>query len=260
MNKKDPMQKATKPKRMRRLKDPMSSVSSGQSAGGPDAHAAHMKTPERPLHDYLAEVCECTDVRKGVPLPMGTHEYGGGVNFAFFCRHASRVRLELFDQPVDTTPASWVDWTHLEQHQEIYRFAHGMIAFRRAHPILSKEHFYTDVEISWFNSQQGLPNWADPKEKQFACLIHEDEQNALCLLFNAGADGVDFRLPPVRPEARWHLAVDTSHEAPQDLFAAGKEPLWEDAQTYRLNPRSSAILLARGTNGQRWQTGLTEAK
>jgi isoamylase len=56
-----------------------------------------MKTPERPLHDYLAEVCECTEVRAGVPLPIGTHEYGRGVNFAFFSRHASRVRLELFD-------------------------------------------------------------------------------------------------------------------------------------------------------------------
>ena len=68
-----------------------------------------MNTPERPLHDYVAEVSERTEVRRGVPLPMGTHEYGGGVNFAFFSRHASRVRLELFDQPVDATPARVID-------------------------------------------------------------------------------------------------------------------------------------------------------
>jgi isoamylase len=67
-----------------------------------------MKTPERPLHDYLAEVCECTEVRAGVPLPMGTHEYGRGVNFAFFSRHASRVRLELFDLQ-EATPARVID-------------------------------------------------------------------------------------------------------------------------------------------------------
>ena len=30
------------------------------------------------------------------------------------------------------------------------------------------------------------------------------------------------------------------------VFAAGEEPLWEDAQAYHLGPRSSAILLARG--------------
>src|SRR5665647_768211 len=68
-----------------------------------------MKTPERPLHDYLAEVSEHTEVRRGVPLPFGAHEYGGGVNFAFFSRHASRVRLELFDFPVDATPARVID-------------------------------------------------------------------------------------------------------------------------------------------------------
>jgi glycogen operon protein len=79
-------------------------------------------------------------------------------------------------------------------------------------------------------------------------------------MFNAGAEAVDFRLPPVIPGARWHLAVDTSREAPQDLFAAGEEPLWEDSQTYHLSPRSSAILLARGTNYQRRQTALKEAK
>src|ERR1019366_6714504 len=109
MNKKGQIQEATQPKRMRRPKGPMSSVSSGQSAVRPDPRAALMNTPERPLHDYVAEVSERTEVRKGIPLPMGTHEYGGGVNFAFFSRHASRVRLELFDQPVDATPARVID-------------------------------------------------------------------------------------------------------------------------------------------------------
>ena len=120
-----------------------------------------------------------------------------------------------------------------------------MIAFRRAHPILSKEQFYTDAEIHWFGPQGGSPNWTDPKEKQFACLIHEDEQSALCLMFNAGADSVNFGLPPAPPGARWHLAADTSRETPRDLFSAGEEPLWKDPQTYHLSSRTSAILLAR---------------
>ena len=68
------------------------------------------KAPQRPLHDYMAEVSERTNVRMGVPLPMGTHEYGEGVNFAFFSRHASRVRLELFDLPGDATPARVIDF------------------------------------------------------------------------------------------------------------------------------------------------------
>jgi glycogen operon protein len=120
-----------------------------------------------------------------------------------------------------------------------------MIAFRRAHPVLSQEQFYTDAGIRWFGPTGGLPNWTDPNEKQFACLIQEDEQRALCLVFNAGANAVDFRLPPIPSGAQWHLAVDTFGETPNDLFAAGEEPLLQYPQTYLLKPRSSAILLVR---------------
>ncbi len=121
-------------------------------------------------------------ISRGVPMLLGGDEFRrtqGGNNNAY-CQD---------------NETSWVDWTHLEQHQEIYRFAHGMIAFRRAHPVLSKEQFYTDAEIQWFGSHGGLPNWADPKAKHFACLIHEEEQGALYVMFNADADAVDFSLP-----------------------------------------------------------------
>jgi isoamylase len=176
-------------------------------------------------------------ISRGVPMLLGGDEFRrtqGGNNNAY-CQD---------------NETSWHDWSRLEQHGEILRFTRGLIAFRRAHPILSKEQFYTEAEIQWFGPHGGLPDWADPKEKQLACLIHEQEQGALCLMFNAGADTVDFNLPSAPPGARWHLAIDTSREAPQDLFAAGEEALWEDRQTYHLRPRSSAILLARGTNRQ----------
>jgi isoamylase len=170
-------------------------------------------------------------ISRGVPMLLGGDEFRrtqGGNNNAY-CQD---------------NETSWYDWSCLEQHREIFRFTCGMIAFRSAHPILSKEQFYTDAEINWFGPHGGSPNWADPKAKQFACLIHEDDQRALYLMFNAGADAVDFGLPPAVPGARWHLAVDTSREAPQDLFAAGEEPLWENLQTYHLSPFSSAILLS----------------
>ena len=41
--------------------------------------------------------------------PWEPMNLGGGVNFALFSRHASRVRLELFDLPVDATPARVID-------------------------------------------------------------------------------------------------------------------------------------------------------
>ena len=171
-------------------------------------------------------------ISRGVPMLLGGDEFRrtqGGNNNAY-CQD---------------NETSWYDWSSLERHREIYRFTRGMLAFRSAHPILSKEQFYSDGEIHWFGSNGGLPDWADPKEKQLACLIHEVEQSALYLMFNASDDAIDFALPPVAQGTRWYQAVDTARDSPQDLFAAGDEQICTDQQTYRLGSRSSAILLAR---------------
>jgi len=65
--------------------------------------------PERELHEYISEISELTDVRAGSPMPLGTQEVAGGVNFAVFSRHASRVRLELFDHPEHKVPGRIID-------------------------------------------------------------------------------------------------------------------------------------------------------
>jgi pullulanase/glycogen debranching enzyme len=88
-------------------------------------------------------------------------------------------------------------------------------------------------------------NWADPKCKRLACLIHENGQDGLSLMFNVGTEETDFGLPPLPLGYRWPLAVDTSRLAPQDLSAAGEETLLDNSTTYHVEVRSSVILLAR---------------
>ena len=83
-------------------------------------------------------------ISRGVPMLLGGDEFRrtqGGNNNAY-CQD---------------NETSWYDWSYLEQHREIFRFTRGMIAFRRAHPILSKEQFYTDAEIHWFGPQGDCP-------------------------------------------------------------------------------------------------------
>jgi glycogen operon protein len=195
----------------------------GETADGP---VESIRT--RQIKNFLLTLL----ISRGVPMLLGGDEF----------RRTQRGNNNAYCQDNET---SWHDWSCLEEHREIFRFTRGMIAFRQAHRMLSAEEFYTDAEIHWFSPHGDLPHWTDPKEKQIACLIHEGEPCALYLMFNVGADAVDFWLPPVLPEAQWHVAVDTSRNAPQDLFAPGEEPVWEDPHTYHLNPRSSAILLAR---------------
>jgi isoamylase len=171
-------------------------------------------------------------ISRGVPMLLGGDEF----------RRTQDGNNNAYCQDNET---SWYDWSRLEQHQEILRFTRNMIAFRSAHPVLSREQFYTDSDIHWRDPQGGLPDWDNQEQNLLACLIREDERNALYLMFNAGTETVAFCLPPAPTGFRWYLAVDTAHDAPRDSFSLGDEPLCADQQIYRLSPRSSTILVAR---------------
>jgi isoamylase len=69
--------------------------------GAPSAPgtAAHLDDLER-----LLNLCEVQAVRSGVPFPLGARPRGTGVNFALFSRHATGVRLDLFDRAGAAAP------------------------------------------------------------------------------------------------------------------------------------------------------------
>lgn len=167
-------------------------------------------------------------VSRGVPMLLGGDEF----------RRTQRGNNNAYCQD---NAISWYDWTLLKKHQDIYRFTRGMIAFRRAHPVLSKEAFYTDDDIRWFSPEGGLPNWFDSQEKRLACLLLGREEQDLYLIFNAGTEAVTFALPTPSHAGEWRLAVDTFRSLPQDL---GEEVTIENQKAYRVGPRSSVILVA----------------
>ena len=141
---------------------------------------------------------------------------------------------------------SWIDWSFLEKHREIHRFTRGMIAFRRAYAVLRKPAFYTDADIQWFGPQGTTPGWGDPGRKSLACLIFGRSEADLFLMFNADTTPSDFSIPAAPGNKTWRLAVDTSRQTPEDFYEPGDEPSMQDQVSFRVEPRSSAILLARG--------------
>ena len=172
-------------------------------------------------------------ISRGVPMLLAGDEF----------RRTQRGNNNAYCQD---NAVSWVDWSLLEKHREIHRFARGMIAFRRAHPVLRKPTFYTDADVQWFGPQGATPAWADLERKSFACLIFGHAEADLFLMFNADTTTSEFSIPAASGQKIWRLAVDTSRQAPEDLCEAGKEPSIKDQVTFRVGPRSSAILLARG--------------
>jgi isoamylase len=172
-------------------------------------------------------------ISRGVPMLLGGDEF----------RRTQRGNNNAYCQDNEV---SWFDWGLLEKHREIHRFTRGMIAFRRAHPVLRKESFYTDADIKWFAPNGAAPDWADPGQKSFACLIRGQTKSDLFLVFNADTRSVDFSIPALPAGQNWRLAVDTARTAPDDLFDPGQEPSLQGQIGFRLEPRSSAILLSHG--------------
>jgi glycogen operon protein len=175
-------------------------------------------------------------ISRGVPMLLGGDEF----------RRTQRGNNNAYCQDNEV---SWFDWSLLEKNKEIYRFARGMIAFRRAHPVLRREKFYTDEDIKWFAPSGVDPNWADQGQKSFACLILGQTDPDLFILFNADTTPIDFFIPALPAGKIWRLAVDTSRPAPDDVFDAGKEPSMQGQIGLRLEPRSSAILLTDDAGG-----------
>ena len=72
---------------------------------------------------------------------------------------------------------SWFDWSLVEKHKEIQRFTRGMIAFRRAHPVLRREVFYTDADLKWF-APNGGSSQLDGRAAEILCVSHSGADRA----------------------------------------------------------------------------------
>jgi hypothetical protein len=62
-------------------------------------------------------------------------------------------------------------------------------------------------------------------------------------MFNADTRPIDFAIPAMPSNKIWRLAVDTFRSAPDDLYEPGKEPSMQGQISFRVEPRSSVILL-----------------
>jgi glycogen operon protein len=65
------------------------------------------------------------------------------------------------------------------------------------------------------------------------------------MMFNAGSEATEFRLPPPPQGRKWVLAADTQRSSPDDIREVGDEAILDDQKKYEVGPRSSVILVGR---------------
>jgi glycogen operon protein len=147
---------------------------------------------------------------------------------------------------------SWFDWSLVEKHADVRRFAKLLIEARLhvrvwegAQPRTLNE-LLRRTRVEWHGERLFDPRWDAPETRLLAASFHDpDGKFTLHAMFNAHWEARDFELPgraDGQPR-RWHRWVDTSLESPRDISR------WNEAQhvpgpRYRVEPRSTAILFS----------------
>jgi glycogen operon protein len=167
-------------------------------------------------------------IARGVPMLLAGDEF----------RRTQRGNNNAYCQDNET---SWVDWSLLQRHAAIFRFACRAFAFRQAHAVLRRESFYTGEDIQWFDPRGNYPDWFDPQQKAVACLVRGQDEPDLFLMFNADSNPIAFILPSLRTKS-WQLAVDTALPSPRD-FSGPEEDIHEPS-SYLVDSCSSVVLVA----------------
>jgi len=146
---------------------------------------------------------------------------------------------------------TWLDWTLKEKHADIFRFFQKMIEFRKSHPALRREHFFTGQATS-----RGIPDltWhgVRPFEPDFSYHSHSiafmisgdvgngEQDDDIYVILNQWREPLRFVLPYLHGKS-WYRVVDTSKESPDDFL---DEPV-HVGYVYVAQPHSSVILVGK---------------
>ena len=168
-------------------------------------------------------------------LSNGTPMFCAGDEFA----HTQLGNNNPYNQDNETT---WLDWDRLASQRDLHAFFRRMIAFRKAHPSLSRSRYWRD-DVRWYGVD-GPPDFSATSHA-IACGLAgaaEDDRD-LYLLINAWWQPLRFAIQE-GTAGEWHRVIDTAGEAPADFAAPGAEPLLT-GMALTVQPRSIVLLMRR---------------
>jgi len=189
---------------------------------------------ERIIKNFFAILC----LSQGVPMICAGDE----------CRRTQRGNNNPYLQDNEI---SWFDWSLVEQHADLVRFVRAVIDFRKRHPALRRETFFSGEpaqrglrDIEFHGSKLHCPGFQDPDSLVLAMTIAAlDEGEDIFVILNMEPAAVGFELPRV-PGRRWFRAVDTALGGSESAAEAGSEPVIT-TEGYFAAARSVVILVSK---------------
>ena len=165
-------------------------------------------------------------------LSNGTPMFRMGDEFL----HTQRGNNNPYNQDNET---SWLDWRRLDEHRDVFRFFKEMIAFRKAHPSISRSHFWRD-DVQWLGPDGPVDLSPSSRVLAFHLSGRSVNDGDLYVLINASLDPRNFRVLRGSP-GLWRKVIDTAAASPRDISISGL-PVDDSLEKVDIAPQSVVVL------------------
>ena len=161
---------------------------------------------------------------------------------------------------------SWIDWSFLEKHKDIFRFTKEIIRFRKNHPILRSDSFFkgtahngiSEPDVIWHGEIINEPDWG-VNSHSIACLLNgkyascrnDSKDNDIYMAFNASREDRTFFIPDSPSGGQWLLSMDTSKKYPDDIYEKDKEIIISE-KCYLVKSLSIVVLISDNSISQNY--------
>ncbi|MBE9061695.1 glycogen debranching protein GlgX [cf. Phormidesmis sp. LEGE 11477] len=156
---------------------------------------------------------------------------------------------------------SWFNWQLDQGARSLLRFTRKLIAFRQAHPVFSRHHWFFGreihgsgvVDIGWFNPDGTTiddRDWHDSSTRAINIFLNGAEipnldsrgqrilDDSFLLFFNPSEQRLDFTVPASVNAQKWQVLLDTSD--PEGFVEEGK--IYKRDQVAVVKARSLVVL------------------
>ena len=196
---------------------------------------------EKLREQQIRNVATILMLSRGVPMFVGGDEM----------RNTQRGNNNAYCQDNEI---GWFDWSLPDKHADLVRFWRRIIEFRKKHPALRQNAFYTGElnerglkDVTWHGTKLNSPGWGDSQARALGfTLAGCDDDPDIHVMMNMYWEPLDMEVPVIAGR-QWARTVDTSLPSPSDIADPGKEVLFT-AQSYRVSPRSIVVLVNKPAN------------
>jgi glycogen operon protein len=197
-------------------------------AEGPTSDVGIIEVRERQKRNFLATLL----LSEGLPMLLAGDEFG-------------RTQKGNNNAYCHDNELGWIDWSKLDENRDLLAFVRRLIKLRTDHPVFRRSAFFlgdladeSDVkDVVWLSPdgrEMSVADWNRPRNRclgvRYAATAEMDpttytrrlDPHSFLLLMNAGEEPVEFVLPAVPTDRRWHWVIDTTagDGEPSGRFAA----------------------------------------